>query len=268
MKPILRQGRLCSAVLATACLAGPGIPHSAVAASLGTDYVASVSGIWVGSGALRAEIENGRYDIRFSAEVGGLARIVSDMETSAAVSGVVEAGVLRPEAYEHSWREDDDEETAAIAFDQGGVSRVAVDPPPRRPERRVPIGPDDLRNVVDLATAFVWPAPDGVGPETCNRTLPLFDGTQRYDLAFSFTRSASFEARDGSYSGPAMVCAVRFRPISGHRRDRDTVEFMAANEDMEVWVAPAGDGFAIPVRIRVRTEHGIFAMEAREFGGG
>src|SRR5687768_17678341 len=38
------------------------------------------------------------------------------------------------------------------------------------------------------------------GPEICNRTLPLFDGTQRFDLAFSFSRSAIFEARDGSYS--------------------------------------------------------------------
>jgi hypothetical protein len=146
------------------------------------------------------------------------------------------------------------------------VSDVVVDPPPRRPERRVPLTEDDLANVLDLASAFVWPVAAAAGPEICNRTLPLFDGTQRFDLAFSFSRSAIFEARDGSYSGPATVCAVRYRPISGHRRDRDTVTFMAENKDIEVWMAPAADDFAVPVKIRARTEHGFFALEAREFG--
>ena len=238
-------------IFALGLLALTALPGPAAAEAFGTDYGATIRGFGVGSAKLRATIEDDRYTIQFSAKVGGLARLVSDMETAATVTGAVEEGALRPAAYEHTWREDDDAEVATIRFDGRGVSEAVVDPPPRRPERRVPIGPDDLENAIDLATAFVWPAPDGVGPEICNRTLPLFDGTQRYDLAFSFTRSASFQARDGSYSGPAMVCAVRFRPISGHRRDRDTVEFMAANEEIEVWIAPAGDDFAIPVRIRV-----------------
>ena len=249
-------------------LALTALPAPAAAEEFGTDYGATIRGFGVGSAKLRAMIEGDRYTIQFSAKVGGLARLVSDMETAATVTGAVEDGGLNPAAYEHTWREDDDAEAATIQFDGHGVSEAVVDPPPRRPERRVPIEPGDLENAIDLATAFVWPAPNGVRPEICDRTLPLFDGTQRYDLALSFTRSALFEARDGTYSGEAIVCAVRFRPISGHRRDRDSVQFMADNRDIEIWVAPAADGFAVPVKIRVRTEHGMFALEARDFVGG
>ena len=127
-------------------------------------------------------MEDGRYKVQFSAKVGGLARLVSDMETSATASGSVEDGVLQPMAYEHSWREDDDAEVAAITFESGDVTEAIVDPPPRRPERRVLLDPGDLENVIDLATAFVWPAPDGVGPESAS-------GRSRFSTAPSATTS-------------------------------------------------------------------------------
>lgn len=249
--------------LAFACLGGP-----APAEELRTDYVATIRGFPVGSAKVRATIGPERYTVRISAKVGGLARIFSDMETSLSASGDVRADGLRPEHYEHAWREGDDAETATIAFRSGNVTDVTVDPPPRRPERRVPIGESDLLGVLDLGTAFIWQLADEGDPALCDRTLRLFDGTQRFDFVLSFSRFAEFEARDGSYSGPATVCAIRYRPISGHRRDKEEVAFMAANEDIEVWMAPAGGGFALPVKIRLRTEHGFFALEARKFGLG
>jgi hypothetical protein len=199
--------------------------------------------------------------------MGGVARIFSDLETSLQVAGAAESEGFRPEVYRHEWREGDDAETAEIVFDGHDVASAVVEPPPRRPERRVPIAETDLRDVIDVATAFVWPTDVGLAPEICARRLRIFDGTQRIDLDFGFTRRTSFEARDGSFSGPVMVCNVRFRPVSGYRRDKEELAFMAANEDLEVWMAQASEEYLIPVRIRIRTEHGWLGFEAREFQG-
>ena len=255
------------AFVAPACAVLALLPPAAFAVEFGTDYGATIGGIWVGSASLSADIQDDRYSVNLTGEVGGVARIFSDMEVSLSSSGTVGEDGLLPETYQHAWRDDDDSESAEIRFDTNAVAETVVEPPPRRPERRVPVSEADLRNVLDIGAAFIWPAPTGAEPGLCDRTIPLFDGTQRYDLALSFTRTASFEARDGSYSGPALVCAIRYRPISGHRRDKEEVTFMAENEDLEVWMALAGDGYAIPVKIRIRTEHGLFGLEALDFGG-
>jgi hypothetical protein len=239
----------------------------ALAYEIGAEYGVALSGIGVGTARLRAEIDGGRYSVRFSTEMGGVARIFSDLETSLEVTGAVEPDGFRPELYSHEWREGDDAETAAITFAGHDVASAVVEPPPRKPERRVPISEADLNDVIDVATAFVWPTDGGLSPEICVRRLRIFDGTQRIDLDFGFTRSTSFEARDGSFSGPVMVCNVRFRPVSGYRRDKEELTFMAENEDLEVWMAEASGGYLMPVRIRIRTEHGWLGFEAREFRG-
>jgi hypothetical protein len=62
------------------------------------------------------------------------------------------------------------------------------------------------------------------------------------------------------------VCAARYVPISGHRRDREATKFMAANRDLEVWLAPVErDHVLLPFRISVRTMIGTTVVEASEF---
>jgi hypothetical protein len=68
------------------------------------------------------------------------------------------------------------------------------------------------------------------------------------------------------YDGPVAVCAARYVPISGHRRDRPATKFMADNKDLEVWLAPiARDHLLFPFRVSVRTMIGTTVVEASEF---
>jgi hypothetical protein len=240
---------------------------TADARALDVDYFATVGGIGVGSAKLRANLDSESYRIGLSAKVGGLARLFADIAFSMESEGRIDGGALSPRRYRHSWRQDDDAETASIVFAPGEPAEANVDPPPRRPERRVPLTERDRTDALDLATAFVWPAPDGLDPGLCARTLPLFDGTQRFDLVLSFVRRADFETLDGATSIPSIVCAVRFHPVAGHRRDRDSVAFWAANEDMEIWMGIAGDHYAVPTRIRLRTQSGWFALQATAWPG-
>lgn len=253
-------------LLAIACAVGLVAPAVASAASVRADYSVSVRGLPVGSARLKAEFADGRYAVKFSGRVKGLVRLFSDARASAEAEGEESDGHLLPAVYQHQWTEDDDAEIVNIRFADLGVSEVSVEPPPKHPERYVPVTAAHKAGVLDPVSAFVWPAPGGATPDICDRTLPLFDGQQRFDLALSFSRSETFSTGDGSYSGPAVVCAIRYRPISGHRPGKESVQFMAENKDMEVWMAPTSNGdVVVPVKISIRTSFGRVVLEARDF---
>jgi Protein of unknown function (DUF3108) len=54
-----------------------------------------------------------------------------------------------------------------------------------------------------------------VVPRACRRTLPIFDGHQRYDLKLAFKHMDKVTAEKG-YAGPVVVCSVSYEPIAGH----------------------------------------------------
>ena len=65
------------------------------------------------------------------------------------------------------------------------------------------------------------------------------------------------------------ICAARYVPIAGHRRDRPATKFMEENKDIEVWLAPVGDAKVLmPFRISLRTMVGTAVAEASEFSVG
>ncbi len=244
-----------------------GLPSPAAALVFSTEYAVSLRGVPIGAARLEATIEDGGYTIAFSGSIKGLARLFSDAHASAASAGEAHDEKLLPSEYTHRWTEDDDTERVLVRFTDAEAAEISIDPPPRHPERDVPVTAAHKRGVLDPASAFLWPAPAGTAPQTCERTLHVFSGRHRFDLALSYNRSETFRASDGSYSGPAIVCAMRYIPVSGHRPDRESVRFMAENREMEVWMAPAGQGWVAPVKIRLRTKFGRLVLDARRFFG-
>ena len=62
------------------------------------------------------------------------------------------------------------------------------------------------------------------------------------------------------------ICAVRYVPIAGHRRDRPATKFMADNKELEVWLAPVASAHVlVPFRISALTMMGVTVIEADEF---
>jgi Protein of unknown function (DUF3108) len=240
-------------------------PAEAAAASFSTEYSVRLVGIPIGTAGVDAEFSDGRYAISFAGRVGGLARLFSHASASAAAAGETGDDGLWPSEYRHQWTEDDETERARVRFRNADVTEISLERPVRHKEQDVPVTQEHKRNVLDPASAFLWPATAGAAPETCERTLRLFNGRHRFDLVFRYSRTEIFRASDGSYSGPAVVCAMRYTPLSGYRRSKASVRFMAENRDMEVWMAPAADGFVAPVKIRVRTKYGRLVLEARRF---
>jgi hypothetical protein len=238
-------------------------PPSAVAGALKSEYIVSVRGFPVGTALLRAERGDGHYKVEFSARAAGLARLFSDIEVSAHASGLLAEDRPRPDGYGHVWVEDGETEKVQMRFKGRSVTEIGLDPPRERPQRYVPITREQKADVFDPVSAFLWPAPEGAVPSVCDRTLPLIDGKIRFDIELAFLREARFEPRGGERSQPAIVCSLRYRPVSGHRKNKKDDGFMREDAEAEVWMAAAGDGLVVPVRVEIDSRAGRVVLQAR-----
>ncbi len=124
------------------------------------------------------------------------------------------------------------------------------------------------RGVNDPLGALMMPVKGGdpFDPGNCNRTLPIFDGAQRFDVKLSYARTENGE--DQGLSGPTLVCAARYVPLGGHFPKRPQTKFMIDNRDMSVALAPIAGGEKLaPVRISVQSAVGTTTIIARSFPG-
>ena len=74
------------------------------------------------------------------------------------------------------------------------------------------------QGVVDPLAAMLFTAVnEQLSKDACRRTLPIFDGQQRYDLKLAFKRMDKAAAEKG-YAGPVVVCSLRYEPYRRPQR--------------------------------------------------
>ena len=124
------------------------------------------------------------------------------------------------------------------------------------------------RGVVDPLTAGLVPAPaagDILAPAACERTLAMFDGGHRFDMALAFKRMDAAKTEPG-YGGPVVVCGMTYRPISGHSPTGWRVKHLIGREGMEMWFAPLGGARLLAMyRISIPTMVGTAVLSATRF---
>jgi hypothetical protein len=63
-----------------------------------------------------------------------------------------------------------------------------------------------------------------------------------------------------------VVCSLKFVPIAGHDPKRYLVTYLAAQHDIEIWLAPlAGTRFLVPYRASMPTPMGMGVLQATRF---
>jgi hypothetical protein len=152
-------------------------------------------------------------------------------------------------------------ERLRMTFDGRSVTGVSIVPRTRPLPRTIPVTPEQLEGVLDpMSGAFLTAKSDNPNGDlnVCNHTLPVFDGRQRFDLVITPKRSTYVKRTTPSgYAGPAVVCAVKFIPISGHQPDNPGIRLMAATDEIEVWLVPVrGTSMYVPYRIVLPTPVG------------
>ena len=125
-----------------------------------------------------------------------------------------------------------------MVLDEGSVKELAATP--LSSSGRVPVTEANRQGIIDPLTAMLfWAvAPGAFSQETCRRTLPIFDGHQRYDLKLAFKRMDKVTAEKG-YAGPVVVCSLRYEPIVGHISSNALVR-NGGDAGAGRWYAPAG----------------------------
>jgi Protein of unknown function (DUF3108) len=149
-------------------------------------------------------------------------------------------------------------ERLRMDFQDGAVRQISIVPNNRPPGRTVPVTKDQLEGVVDpMSGAFLTahsPNPNG-DLNVCNQMLPVFDGKQRFDLVLKPKRAVMVHnSSPTAYSGPAVICRVKFIPIAGYQPDNPGIQLMSQTDEIEVWLIPVrGTYMYVPYRIVLPT---------------
>lgn len=231
-------------------------------------YDASLTGIQVGKGLFIIDIAENGYTATGSAEVAGLAKLVSRGHGSTMSKGVFLDGKVSPLTYSASSESDKTNEEIRMKLANNVVEEYSVIPPQDSKPDRIPVTEEHRTEVVDPMSAAMITVPgtgDLLAKENCNRTVAIFDGKQRYDLIFSYDRIEQMKDVKG-YSGPTLVCRVNYKAIAGHKPNRIQVKFMEENKTIFVWLAPiANTRVLFPIRVSFLTMIGLVIVQAENF---
>lgn len=230
-------------------------------------YNVSLIGLPIGIANVNATVTPTSYEIAATAKLSGLATLLSRSRGASTGQGAIVGSHIVPATFATTASNASMTRTIRMSLAANAVTGVDISPPFEDKPDRIPLTEKDTQGIVDPVGAFVIPAPAKgplVGPASCDRTIPVFDGYTRFDVNLSYVGEREVSAK--GYKGPVAVCSVRYVPIAGHRRDRPATKFMADNKDLEVWLAPIGGSRVLmPFRVSARTMLGTTVIEASEF---
>src|SRR5262247_934967 len=234
---------------------------------LDASYTISFARIPVGEMTATAVFGNSEYAISARARAGGVMKVLSvDGDSSFNTHGAIKDGHLVPTNFTSKIVSNTETSDVTMALDEGNVRELAATPPPS--QDRVPVTAANRRGIVDPLTAVLFSAAtagETLSQEACRRTLPIFDGHQRYDFKLAFKRMDKVTAEKG-YAGPVVVCSVSYEPIAGHRASIPLIKYLSEGREMEIALVPiAGTRLLAPFRLSVVITLANLMIEANRF---
>jgi hypothetical protein len=230
-------------------------------------YTIAVAGITVGGVEAESRFTANGYAMSLRGFTSGVSRLVSDATTLMASNGRLGRDRPLPATYTLDTTEDGADARVRMQMRSGDITALDADPGLIEAADRVPVTAADRRAIVDPLSAFIVPVSEGeASGAVCNRTVPIFDGWQRYDIRLTFKEVRAVTGDEDGYTGDVTVCRARYVPVAGHRPSREAVQYMANNANLEVWLMPVGDGSVmVPYNIVIGTRLGIMTIRATRF---
>ena len=228
-------------------------------------YTATLWGLPVGHISWTVELNDNRFKAAARGAITGLLRIVADGRGDVSVHGAMSEGKPVPSVFSLNliagkWSDD-----VRIVFSGGKAQEHVAAAAVKTNPDQVPLTDANRVGVVDPMTALLVHIP-GAGaiavPQACDRSVAVFDGHARYNLRLAFKRLDDVKTDEG-YQGRAVVCSLKFVPVAGHDPKRYLVTYLAAQHDIEVWLAPlAGSRLLVPYRVTMPTPIGMGVLQA------
>jgi hypothetical protein len=263
MLSLRRTALVLPAALASLSMLLAAMPAKAADYRYDTAYSVSLGILPIARLTFRTEVKDDRYQISGRFRSSGLVDFVREISADSSVAGVYAGSRLLPERYRLDYRSGKKKSRYTITYANGSAVDTKVEPPQKpRTKSWVPVTEANLKSVLDPIGALLIPGDGNV----CSRTLPIYDGESRMDLVLSPGGSAPFTA--GKASGEAIVCSVRYVPISGYRKGRKDIEYLKSVQGMEIWFAKTATlKLYAPVYAKIPTRYGTVYVSAEAFDG-
>lgn len=260
--------RLFGAVLILSCGSaetGFGADRSA---NVDIEYDLIAAGFSVGTGRISIDFKGNTYSSSVSAEITGLASLFFQTKVLAEGSGVLRGRQVLPNRYHLDIKDSRAYQTVEMAMNEGNVEGLVLDPPIVARADRIPVLAEHRRGIVDPVGGVIVPRrmAKPFDPDNCNQTLNVFDGAGRFDLIMQSGRAGKVTVE--GYPGQVLVCAIKYKPISGHRRKQAEQKKSEDEGRIEVKLAPiAGRPYYVPLEVSVPIGPSLFKLVARSATG-
>lgn len=255
--------RLVSAALAAASLsalqATPARAADGWPAQVQATYDINFNGINVG-----------RYDFA-SSQDGQTYKMVSNASLSILLgaihwtgdtqaTGKLHGETATPQTFGFNYKAQSKAGSTKMAFTGDTVTQVLQDPPPKIKEGMIPVEPRHLKGVLDPLSAVLALSHASNG-NPCSKRIPVYDGTQRFDLVLSSKGQVTLDDRKHSVG---YACRVKYVPIAGYKMGGDT-QYMAESRDIEIILRPLpGTNVYVPHKVSIPTIAGPATLVARK----
>ena len=247
---------LAGITLSLACLA------PASAATFNSAYTISLYGLTVARSNFATQMDDKSYSINGNLKSAGLAEIFDDTKGTITSRGVVAKSGMVPASYIVNYVSGNKNKNTTLGFANGNVVSTSNTPALAKRGNWVDVLPAHLKAVADPLTVLVIKASSLA--DTCTKTVKAFDGEIRVDMALSPIGETTVDT--AGYSGPAMKCGLRFMPVSGYRKGKKQIDYLAKSQSISVTFAPMGNsGFYAPVLAAVPTQIGTVSIRASRF---
>jgi hypothetical protein len=269
----MQQARHCLSLVAVAAMTlalGGRLPAAnafaenalSSASRITAVYRVDLAGFNLGNFNLTTVFRGDDYEMRGEARFSILQGLLYQWTgTTASVGRVTSAGP-QPAMYALSYSDGGRKtEQLRMTFGAGAVTDVQIFPYKGPNPRDIPVTKSQLEGVVDpMSGAFLSAHSENPNGDlnVCNQTLPVFDGKQRFDLVLTPKRAVNVQRSAASgYTGPAVICRVKFIPIAGYQPDNPGIKLMSETDEIEVWLIPIrGTYMYVPYRIVLPTPAG------------
>lgn len=243
-------------------LPAPAAADPSAPSKVSARYKVFFNGFDIGSFRFESSVDSAAYSLAGDAKVSALLGMLK-WSGATRSTGDLARGQPKPSGYSMKYKSSSNSGSVDMSFKKGRVAERTLVPPGSSSKSRVPLTEEHLEGVLDPMSA-VLAMTTGQLDNPCDRTIAVFDGKQRFDLALSFRRNERIkEARPSGEPAVAIVCSVRYIPVAGHKSNK-TVRSLAANEGIEVALRPIPSAnILIPYEVTVPTFAGSAVLRAQ-----
>jgi hypothetical protein len=228
------------------------------------DYRIDLDTFTLGSFRFTTLLNGSDYRVRGDGHFSILGGLLYDLRTTTASSGKVTSAGPEPAMYVLSYAGGGDAGQLRMSFDAGTVTALSIVPKQAPDPHEIPITKEQLVGALDPIAAAFFRArsedPNG-DLKVCDQTVPVFDGGWRFDLVLTPKRKVPVrKGASTAYSSYAVVCRVKFKPISGYSPDDPNIKLMSHTDAIEVWlVSVIGTDMYVPYHILLPTDAGLLS---------